>query len=66
VEIKYPSEAYTESKRIAYPERNVVVDSVLKVVFDNDERDNIVFQSFDPDICMLLTAKQARYPVRVK
>lgn len=66
IEIKYPSnEQLQKGKVTEYPERNQIVDAVLKVVFNHakSERSFIYFSSFDPDICTMLSLKQPRYPV---
>jgi glycerophosphodiester phosphodiesterase len=66
IEIKYPTiEQLHKGKVALYPERNKIVDAVLKVVFDHAKRERsiIYFSSFDPDICIMLSLKQPRYPV---
>lgn len=68
IEIKYPSKRYQKQEFIRYHERNVYVDMILRSVFNSlsnplvSER-KIMFLSFDPDICILLSQKQPRYPV---
>jgi len=64
VELKYPSIRDQLQRGIVMPERNIYVDSVLQVIFDHNVHDrNIVIISFDPDICLLLSLKQQKYPV---
>lgn len=66
IEIKYPTiEQLAKGKVALYPERNQIVDAVLKVVFDHAKRDRsiIYFSSFDADVCTMLSLKQPRYPV---
>lgn len=46
-----------------YFERNQYVDQVLTDVFRHAGTRRIVFSSFDPDICTLLSLKQNKYPV---
>jgi glycerophosphodiester phosphodiesterase len=36
---------------------------VLKVVYDNVNRRDIIFSSFHPDICMMLALKQPNIPI---
>ena len=64
IEVKHPS-ALWESENNAHAEsRNEVVNAVLRTVFKyaTSER-RVLFSSFDPDICVCLSVKQARYPV---
>lgn len=63
VEIKYPSEIAQAQKSIRVKERNLFVDKVLKVVFDNYANRKIIFMSFDADVCLLLRRKQSSFPV---
>lgn len=39
-------------------EMNSWVDTVLKVVYDNGKGRDIIFSSFHPDICLMLSFKQ--------
>ena len=39
-------------------EMNAWVDAVLQVVYDHGKGRNIIFSSFNPDICLLLSFKQ--------
>ena len=39
-------------------EMNSWVDTVLKVVYDNGQGRDIIFSSFHPDICLMLSLKQ--------
>lgn len=68
IEIKYPSERYQMEEFVRYHERNVYVDMILKSVFNSMSNPlvasrQIMFLSFDPDMCLLLSQKQPRYPV---
>lgn len=44
-------------------ELNSFVDAVLKVVYDLGHQRKIIFSSFNPDICLLLSFKQPNIPV---
>ena len=33
IEVKFPNEEFSASKHLSYPERNTVVDNILKVFF---------------------------------
>jgi len=63
IEIKYPSELLRKERRILYLERNQFVDYILKVVFESAHNRRIIFLTFDPDVALLLRAKQKCYPV---
>lgn len=41
-------------------EMNSWVDTVLKVVYDKGQGRDIIFSSFHPDICLMLSLKQVR------
>lgn len=64
VEVKYPmmqKNGLHECEN--YFEHNEYLDLILSDVLTYAEDRRIVFSSFDPDICILLAAKQNRYPV---
>lgn len=66
IELKYPmlDEAELESMgELAY-DMNFYVDTILKTVYEEnvDGRD-ILFSSFHPDICLLLSLKQPTMPI---
>ena len=64
VEIKYPTPELMADTSLPYPERNVFVDRILEVIFQNESRQRrIVFLSFDPDVCLMMRKKQSVYPV---
>ncbi|KAI6219558.1 hypothetical protein M3Y99_01653700 [Aphelenchoides fujianensis] len=64
IEIKYPMEWADGSHECAnYFERNEFVDIILAQVLKNAGTRRVVFSSFDPDICTILTLKQNKYPV---
>jgi glycerophosphodiester phosphodiesterase len=44
-------------------ELNTFVDTVLQVVYDHSNQRRIVFSSFNPDICLMLSFKQPSIPV---
>lgn len=44
-------------------ELNSFVDTVLKTVYDLGKKRNIIFSSFHPDICLLLSFKQPSIPI---
>ncbi|KAF0683604.1 Aste57867_24370 [Aphanomyces stellatus] len=64
IEIKYPMETH-ESILCTLPafELNAYVDAILDVVWTYGRTRSIVFSCFAPDVCVLLRAKQTRYPV---
>jgi glycerophosphodiester phosphodiesterase len=39
-------------------EMNSWCDTILKVVYDHMKGRNIIFSSFNPDVCLLLSFKQ--------
>lgn len=65
IEMKYPMlfESQDEDMDAYAVELNSFVDTVLKVVYDLGEGRNIMFSSFHPDICLLLSFKQPSIPV---
>ena len=67
VEIKYPNPRKTERRSLRFSdafEMNAYVDAILKCVFDHAGASRrLFFSCFDPNICVLLRAKQATYPV---
>ena len=44
-------------------ELNSFVDTVLTKVYDLGKKRNIIFSSFNPDVCLLLSFKQPSIPV---
>src|SRR5262249_10295668 len=44
-------------------ELNSFVDTVLQKVYDLGESRNIIFSSFNPDVCLLLSFKQPNFPI---
>lgn len=65
IEMKYPMLFETEEHGIdTYAvELNAFVDAVLKVVYGLGRNRNIIFSSFHPDVCLLLSFKQPSIPV---
>lgn len=65
IEMKYPMlfESVEEEMDTYAVELNLFVDTVLKMVYDRRKKRNIVFSSFHPDLCLLLTFKQPSIPV---
>jgi glycerophosphodiester phosphodiesterase len=65
VEMKYPMlhESEVQEMDTYAVEMNSFVDSILEKVYDNGKKRNIIFSSFNPDICLLLSFKQPSIPV---
>jgi len=68
IEVKFPAERFQHSSKMRYAERNVYADAVLKCVFNAMQNPQlasrkIMLISFDPDLCVLLSQKQPRFPV---
>ena len=64
IEMKYPLQENIDKQALHHiPERNDYVDSILNVVFSCAGERKIIFSSFDPDVCILLSLKQPRYPI---
>ncbi|KAK5078118.1 Glycerophosphocholine phosphodiesterase [Lithohypha guttulata] len=65
IEMKYPmlSESQDEDMDWYAVELNSFVDTVLTKVYDLGEGRNVMFSSFNPDICLLLAFKQPSIPV---
>jgi len=61
VEIKYPDNGVLAKSN--YLERNSYVNYILEVIFSHANNRSLYFSSFDPDICILLSRKQRKYPV---
>lgn len=45
------------------PEMNHFLDTILSLVYDKYDGRNVIFSSFHPDICMIMTMKQPSFPV---
>lgn len=65
IEMKYPMLFESEEHEMdTYAvELNSFVDTVLTKVYDLGNKRNIIFSSFNPDICLLLSFKQPSIPV---
>ncbi|XQJ31722.1 hypothetical protein NXY56_007847 [Leishmania guyanensis] len=67
IEVKYPFQPLVDSNLFLQSdafEVNGFVDEILRVVFEfSDDGRNIVFSSFDPNVCLALALKQSRYDV---
>ena len=65
IECKFPmlDESEAEEMDVYAIEMNQWVDTVLKVVYDNSDGRDIIFSSFHPDICLLLSLKQPNIPI---
>ena len=65
IEMKYPMLFESEEQEMdTYAvELNSFVDTVLKKVYDLGEKRNIIFSSFNPEICILLSLKQPSIPI---
>lgn len=65
IEMKYPMLSEFEDEEVdAYAvELNSFVDTVLTKVYDLGKGRQVIFSSFNPDICLLLSFKQPSIPV---
>ncbi|XGW08326.1 hypothetical protein V3C99_011000 [Haemonchus contortus] len=64
VEVKYPMmQSNGQHECDHYFERNEFIDVVLADLLNNAGNRRIMFSSFDPDICSLISMKQNKYPV---
>ncbi|CAN6613069.1 glycerophosphocholine phosphodiesterase Gde1p [Trichomonascus vanleenenianus] len=65
IECKYPmlDESENEDMENLAIELNMWVDTVLKCVYDNAKSRDIIFSSFNPDVCILISLKQPSIPV---
>ncbi|KAK2870572.1 hypothetical protein FQN49_003085 [Arthroderma sp. PD_2] len=65
MELKYPMlhESEEEEMDTYAVELNSFVDNVLRIVYDHGEGRNMIFSSFNPDICLILSFKQPSIPV---
>ncbi|CAJ0609037.1 unnamed protein product [Cylicocyclus nassatus] len=65
IEIKYPMKLKDGTHECpAYNmERNDFVDVILRTVIEYAGKRRVIFSSFDPDVCSLITLKQHIYPV---
>lgn len=65
IECKYPmlDESQAENMDDLAIELNEWVDTVLKIVYDHAKGRDIIFSSFHPDVCVMLSLKQPSIPV---
>ncbi|KAK5981325.1 hypothetical protein GCK32_011021, partial [Trichostrongylus colubriformis] len=64
VEVKYPMmQSNGQHECDHYFERNEFIDVILADLLNNAGSRRIMFSSFDPDICSLISMKQNKYPV---
>lgn len=65
IEMKYPMLFESEEQEMdTYAvELNSFVDTVLEMVYDHGQERDIIFSSFNPDICLLLSFKQPSIPI---
>lgn len=65
VEMKYPMLHESEEEEMDQyaVELNSFVDTILEMVYDKMGQRNIIFSSFNPDICLMLSFKQPSIPV---
>ena len=65
IECKYPmlDEAQEEDIGQIAVELNHWVDTVLRVVYENSNGRDIIFSSFHPDVCVMLSLKQPSIPI---
>jgi len=63
IEVKYPHRVNDEDLGYRPFGRNSFIDHILQVVFDHAGDREIIFSSFNADMCVLLRMKQPRYPV---
>ena len=65
IEMKYPmlQEAEDHDMDTYAIELNSFIDTVLQKVYDLGKSRNIIFSSFNPDVCLLLSFKQPNFPI---
>uniref|UniRef100_A0A0N4Z0Z2 GP-PDE domain-containing protein n=1 Tax=Parastrongyloides trichosuri TaxID=131310 RepID=A0A0N4Z0Z2_PARTI len=64
IEIKYPLMLKDGTHECSYYfERNEFIDIILQEIFEHAFNRRIVFSSFDPDMCTIISQKQNKYPV---
>jgi len=65
IEMKYPMLFESEEQEMdtIAVELNSFVDAVLKMVYDFGKKRDIIFSSFNPDVCLLLSFKQPSIPI---
>jgi glycerophosphoryl diester phosphodiesterase/ankyrin repeat protein len=65
IELKYPmlDESQIDDIGQTAPEMNHFCDKILSLVYEHYLGRNVIFSSFHPDICMIMTMKQPSFPV---
>lgn len=65
IELKYPMLFESEAHEMdTYAvELNSYCDTILKTVYDMGKKRNIIFSSFNPDVCLVLSFKQPSIPI---
>ncbi|KAI9226781.1 MAG: Glycerophosphoryl diester phosphodiesterase family-domain-containing protein [Piptocephalis tieghemiana] len=63
IEVKYPMPDEAEAAELRPRNMGGFVDKILQVVYDQAGERNILFSSFNPDVCRILALKQPNYPV---
>ncbi|KJE95893.1 glycerophosphodiesterase GDE1, variant [Capsaspora owczarzaki ATCC 30864] len=63
VEVKYPLREEREEFDLQMMELNNFIDRILTCVYDNAGERPIIFSSFHPETCLMLSLKQPNYPV---
>ncbi|KAI8941427.1 hypothetical protein NX059_002649 [Plenodomus lindquistii] len=65
IEMKYPMLHESEEEEMDQyaVELNSFVDTILQTVYDKMGARNVIFSSFNPDVCLMLSFKQPSVPV---
>ncbi|KAL7270756.1 Glycerophosphocholine phosphodiesterase [Rhizina undulata] len=65
IELKYPmlQESEEEEMDTFVIEMNSWVNAILKVVYDYGKGRDLIFSSFNPDVCLMLSFKQPSIPI---
>lgn len=65
IECKYPIlyEAQVEDMGETAVDLNFWIDTVLKTVYDHSDGRDIIFSSFHPEVCLMLSLKQPQIPI---
>ncbi|KAJ3073315.1 Glycerophosphocholine phosphodiesterase [Podochytrium sp. JEL0797] len=63
IELKYPLPDEIVRDNITALEYNLFIDTIFQTTFDLAGSREIVFSSFNPEICRMAKEKQSRYPV---
>ncbi|TID14923.1 hypothetical protein CANINC_004594 [Pichia inconspicua] len=65
IELKYPmlDESQMEGIGQIAPEMNHFLDTILSLVYEKYDGRHVIFSSFHPDICLMMTMKQPSFPV---